>query len=798
MWWLLALLWGVPLLSGATAADLARSIRETALDPEECYRVRELTIVKEDIRIYLTDGYLIFAKPVAGRRIAAVFTSEVEGGDAEIIVMPPNRGERRSLASYTGSPNMDEHLSYGVLLFTDDSYDAVVEQIRANPFDRKVPEMALLASDQWAGVLRNIASSFEARLALDLLSGTRSHEGFFAAALSGRKQGNFDVLYDPRVEEQVLVGAVSTRAERTFFDVWTSFEARPWRKGAPPPELEFTVRDYRIEATLEPDLNLRAVCRMKIVPGKAAEKVLPFDLTRAMRISSVTVDGQPAEVLQRESMRANLVRNTGNDLILVVPPAPLAPGREYAMEWQQEGRVIQDAGNQVYYVSARGNWYPSRGLQFASYDLTFRYPLDFDLVTAGQVIDEKIEGSWHVTRRHIATPVRLAGFNLGHYDKAKVTRGRYTVEVCANQTFEKALEARSRQAVIMVPPRSLWGRAQPSVVTLPPDPPVASSARMRLQELASEVGSALEFMAGRFGPPALSNLTVSPVPGTFGQGFPGLIYLSTLTYLKPQEKAVASLDPHQQVFFAELLQAHETAHQWWGNVVTSVGYHDDWLMEALANYSALLYVEKHKGARTFEMVLEEYRKNLLAKTEAGETVDAAGPIVLGPRLESSQAPGAWSNIIYGKGSWILHMLRRRTGDARFLEMLAELRRRYEWKAVSTDQFRALAAHYLPPKSQDPDLAVFFDQWVYGTGIPSLKLHYNVKGKEKSLRLEGTVTQSDVDQEFSVPVPIEIQFGKGKSIVHTVYTSGDPVAFSVPLRQPPVKVVLDPQWSVLRR
>ena len=485
MRWLIVLLIGARALAAGTAAEVAHSIREIALDPEECYRVRELTLIKEDIRFYLTDGYLIFAKPVAGRRIAAVFTADVEGGDAEVIVMPPSRAERRSLASYTGSPNMDEHISSGVLLFSDNTYQDLAAQIRAHPFNRKVPEMGLLQAGQWSGVLRNIATSFETRLSLDLLTGAGG--GFLGAALTGRKLGNFDVLYDPRVEEQVLVGQVAARENRVYFDIWTSFEALSWRKGAREAPREFTVRDYRIEATLEPDLNLRAVCRVKVVPGADAVRALPFDLTRAMRISSVTVDGQPAEILQRDSMRANLVRNSGNDLVLVVPSEPLASGREYELEFHEEGRVVHDAGNQVYFVGARGNWYPNRRMQFATYDLTFRYPGEFDLVTPGQVLEEKEEGAWRVTRRRTASPIRMAGFNLGHYDKARAARGRYTVEVYGNQKLEKALER--PPLVVVPPPPPAFGRPrQAATLTLPESPP-PQDPRVRLQDMA--VGSGL-------------------------------------------------------------------------------------------------------------------------------------------------------------------------------------------------------------------------------------------------------------------------------------------------------------------
>ena len=98
-------------------------------------------------------------------------------------------------------------------------------------------------------------------------------------------------------------------------------------------------------------------------------------------------------------------------------------------------------------------------------------------------------------------------------------------------------------------------------------------------------------MASRFGPPALPHLTVSPIPGAFGQGFPGLIYLSTLAYFKSVPGTRVGGSPSAELFYQDVLQAHETAHQWWGNRVAGATYRDNWLMEALANYSALLYLE---------------------------------------------------------------------------------------------------------------------------------------------------------------------------------------------------------------
>jgi hypothetical protein len=96
MRWLATLLLLVPAAHCAwdrTAAELAAEIRAAGLDRDECYRVREVNFAKEDLRFYFTEGYLIFGKPVDGRRRSAVFLGEVEAGDAELLVFPPTRSD---------------------------------------------------------------------------------------------------------------------------------------------------------------------------------------------------------------------------------------------------------------------------------------------------------------------------------------------------------------------------------------------------------------------------------------------------------------------------------------------------------------------------------------------------------------------------------------------------------------------------------------------------------------------------------------------------------------------------------
>ena len=786
------------------AADLGKSLLSAGLDPAQCYRIRDLIITREDARFYLTDGYLIFGKPVDGAPVSAVFIADTEGDDGELLMLPSDRSERRSLAANSGAPTLDEHFTSALFVFTGTEDRALLNQVRQHPGVRNVPDIGAIMAERWTPRLSAAVAGLESRLVLDLVSEPQAR-GFFQAFILGRKLGSFDLAYEPRSSEQLSTGQIATRDGNAWWNTWTSFTSRSHR-GAPPPEPEMRILSYRIEATLDASLNLRCVTRVRVQIRNASRTAIPFDLSRQMRATAAKIDGEPAEVYQRDnqtlSAPGGIVNGSGDELVIVVPAHALTAGSEHEIEIHHEGHVISSRGNGVYFVGARGVWYPNRGAQFATYDVTYRYPKTLDLISAGPVREDGVEGDQRVTRSVPSGPIRLLAFNLGKYDRKQIERGGYTIEVLANREIEDALRPRqSDQPVIQSAPfprpggrgrgsQNLDASAIP--MTMPEPGPVN-----QLEHVAQDVADAMDFYRARFGPPPLNRLEVSPVPGRFGQGFAGMLYLSTLSYLPVTARPLSLMTPYEQAFYSELLRAHETAHQWWGNIVTTGSYHHEWLLEALANYSALLFLESHKGPKFTDGILDAYRAQLLAKGPDGDETEAEGPLVQGRRLESSNNPNAWTAVAYGKGTWVLHMLRRRMGDAQFTKMLAELRRRYEFKDITTGDFRALCAAFLPPKSADPKLEDFFDVWVYGTGIPGIKMNYSVKGKLGALELTATVTQSDVPDDFSVVIPVEIQTGRGK-VVREIRTSSDPVTITVPVTLQTAKAVLDPAISVLRR
>jgi len=777
------------------AADLALQLRTAGLDPDECYRVRDVALYKEDIRLYFTEGLLIFGKPVGGHRYSAVFSAQVEGGDGEILLMPPTRAERLSLALFTDSPNLNEHFRSAVMIFSDRTAEQLMEAVQKQPRVRKDPERGMLLARQWGMVVNNFSRSFATRLVYDILSESPEGERFFYAAVQTSRYGSFDVVYDPTSNEQVQAGQVRFRGERAFFDVWTSFPARSFRTGKRPRfQHGFHLADFRIQATLDEALNLSATTEAVLQVDERPRRVFFFDISPREKVSEVTVDDMPCEVWQRDALRANLFGG-GTGLFLVVTPKPLAPG-EHRIRFRHAGKVVSEASNGVYYVGARGSWYPYLRYDFSYFDVTFRYPDGLDLVFPGDILEDRVEDGVRITRRQTAQPIRLLGFNVGRYEHIRAEQENFTVEVYANTEVEEALAPQRK--LVLVPRRTFPGPGKgakiPELVAVPNERPEVDPTA-RLEALADEVAEAFLFFRKHFGRPPVPTLMVSPIPGSFGQGFPGLLYVSTISYLRPEERPEAARSLYNEYFYSEILHAHETAHQWWGNLIATDSYRDMWLMEALANYSALMLLEKRRGSEALDAVLDLYRNDLLAKNEAGQTMESAGPIIWGPRLNSSRAR-AYRVILYEKGSWIIHMLRRRMGDERFLEMLGDLCRKYRYSFLTTEEFRRHAAAYVPQGGPDASLEEFFEQWVYDIGIPRLRFSHRVRGRPPTVRVSITVSQSEVPDYFSAVVPVDLHLPGGEVRRRWLRTGDEPVTIELALPQRPLRVVFNPDRSVL--
>ena len=801
----LAIVWlSLPLRAGWGEENLEK-IRAIRLDPEQCFRVRDIFLEREDLKFYFVDGHLIFGQPVAGRTVVALFVASEPTDGGEIILFPPSKRERQSLSRFTGQPVLNEKIRTVMMFFTDDTGEVLRSALQKNEFNKLDPEAGQRLPKRWDPVMKNLLSSIELAVLSDAVGGRDPQSGFFGAVISGGSLGRFEVVIDPHQTEQVNIGQLVWNDSRNFYEAWCRFRGRNFVQGrrAQRPD-EARLEDYRIESHLDQDLGMKVVAQATFTPLTANTKVFAFELSRRLRLTKVLLDGEPVEILNFGGHVETDTPLRRNNVVGIAVPDPLVPGSRHEIEFHYEGRVIGEAGGGVYYVGSRDSWYPRRGDGFTSFDLRFRYPKKLDLVATGKLIETTSGEDTRSSHFHTQTPIRVAGFNLGVYKRVSRKVGDYTVEVCANEGVERSLQPPVKPDIVAVPPPRAPRRRRdpfrefpstPTVMVEGKQPPPPEPA-LRLDAVADLSAQAFEFFLDRFGPPATREIVVSPIPGESGQGFPGLVYAPTLSYLDPDEPPLRDLSARERLFYTQLLPAHEIAHQWWGNVVTVSESSDGWLMEALATYSALLWLEDHSGPEARDEVLLQYKDRLLELNEDGEPVESAGAIVLGDRLRSSKFPNARNIIVYDKGAWILHMLRGILGDESFLALLRGIRDKYQFKSCSTEDFRSEAARLLPQDWPDPKLENFFDQWVYDTGIPTLSVQHHAEGPPPRVHFSGNLIQQNVPESFMLMAPVEIHTTPGRSLYKWIEVQGESTEFDVVLRNKPTRVVLDPKNVVL--
>ncbi|MBT9559542.1 MAG: HEAT repeat domain-containing protein [Myxococcales bacterium] len=276
----------------------------------------------------------------------------------------------------------------------------------------------------------------------------------------------------------------------------------------------------------------------------------------------------------------------------------------------------------------------------------------------------------------------------------------------------------------------------------------------------------------------LSELTAMPLPyGRYGQVlvedfmWAGMenATLSTLTVSAlPGPRSHPDED-------SDGLIVHELAHQWFGNWVSCRSWQHLWLNEGFATYLESMWFEHDRGKdyADFDRVRardwyfsESYRRRL----------DEA-------RFEHPD--DLFDGHTYGKGAWVLHMLRRTIGDAAFTRGVRRYLRDNADDVVETDDLRRAfeEASGLP-------LDEFFGQWVSRPGHPRVDIRTHWSGTE--LRVEATQSARP-PYALRLPVTATGSFGERSTVL---VLEGESAAVTMALSAPPSFVEVDRDADVL--
>ena len=822
------------------ALKLYRELRDVSLDPDQVYKIREAYLDINDIHISLNDGVIGFTKAVEGRITGAYFQ-----GNGEILLMPPDNVERSSLALHTGSAVLEEEFRSGFFRFND----ATAAQLRSA---LRAKEDGAEFVSEYSPFIGRIAEQDALRLLASFLRSpsASSPDRMFRARLDGVKLGIFDVVLDTLAEEQIGVGRFARSGETIYYDLIASFPMRSVRKAAAQNEGSSTqdissgmlgslrVHNYVVRARIEPPHTLNAKATLDTEITASGERVLFLELSRYLKVRSVEADGRAIEFLQNEALEGSALARRGNDLVALIFPQPLRQGQEIHLKFDYAGPVLSEAGGGLISVGARGIWYPNHGRAMANFDLEFRSPKEWTLVATGKRVSQRTEGTEEISHWVSDRPIPVAGFNLGEYTLETAKAGDIAIEVYAAQGVEKQFPAIpppiTAEALTGPPvqprPQEVAhfagrGRSLPDVqfldppMVMPTPEPNRSSARV-----AQEASEMIEFMTKHAGPFPYSSLMISQRPGPISQGWPGLVYLSSYAFLSPQERTALKLPPYESIMLGGLMTRHEVAHQWWGDLVGWKSYRDQWLVEALSTYSALLSIEKD-DPKQFQAMLDIFRDELESENSDHEKRLMAGPVTLGLRLSSSRFPNGFDTVSYGRGTWLLHMLRHLLRDAYagnvsglaqsasmkrggnqnpdepFFRLLHRLREEYAGKDLSTADLQKAAEAELPDSyrfERRKSLDWFFQGWVNGTAIPRLDMD-NVKLSRKSNEIvaSGALIQKDAPDNLITSVPIYASDGKNLTLLGRVFADGKNTSFELKAPLTTRKLVLDPYETVLR-
>lgn len=792
-----------PVLSAADQSprEFYDALNALRVDPATTYQLvnaNRIELRRGDVEIYFEEGKLAFLAPIDGRVTGFVFS-----GRGHALAFPREVVEKQQVARFLGAPVLDQVFLSAYVRFTDDAADDLLQQFRTAKLEPQVDTAFASLSDLYVAQFN---ASQSLRILEDHLS--QNPKPYFYAALEGVDTGLFDLLFDLQRREQVLLGQHRKSGTSVFYDVWASYSV----PGSIPPPIAFRALDYTLDTSILPDNSLDSTAAVHLRAETSGERVLTFQLSRALRAETVMDEqNKPLLYFQNEGMNLQERSVRGNDYIHVVLSQPSQKGQEFTIHFHYRGNVIENAGNEVLFVGARESWYPHLGDQaeFAPYDITMRWPRHLKLVATGAKIDEQIAGDSRIGHWRSEKPLSIAGFNLGEYASNSVTIDSRTIDLYANRQLEQALSNRlDSHSADQLPPIDVpfsisGGRSREAMHPPPPSPADA------LKQLGKDIDSSVRFYEKFNGPFPFRTLSVSQIPGTFGQGWPGLLYLSTFSFLSPEAQNRAGLSSTHQEAFTDIVPYHEVAHQWWGNVVGWSSYRDQWIDESIANYLALLFADSRKPSEhELRRWLERYRKQLQEKTTDSDIpAGEIGALPLGNRLNSSKSPYGFEEVIYGKGSWVIHMLRemlRQPGakdpDARFVAFLRNVSTKYAYRALSTDDLQHEVEAVMTPAMDlegGRSMEWFFEQWVRGTGIPHYRVEFSTHHTDKGEVVRGKLFQTGVPRSFIASVPIYANNGPGHPVyLGAVVAAGPETSFHFPVQTAPHKLVIDPQMTLL--
>ena len=783
----------------ANSDPIYKQLRNIGLG--ETFRFEDFTMPLDAATFHFQKGTLTLLNPVNGTVTGAIFIGE---GHFNLKAATPLDGA--DLKRRSGSAEVDEDFTDIVFRFTGDNHQEFLRGLKEKV---ATPGDAASIFEHWKEKVRKtreVPQGFTEYLLhgetmdnvdADLLAAVYNpgHPPFVNAYIHGRKHRDMRFFMRTRVgalpqldspEEITLINYDQGAMDD---GVWYLAHLQPEyaerRASSSEDRRLFATRGYKIETIISKNDHLFSTATISFEPLLAGERVLKFGLLPNLRVTRV-MDDQSQDIYYVQESR----KEDGS--FYVILPKPPEVGKQYSITVQYEGdKVLDSAGDGSYYVQARTSWYPNlNGFgEHAMYDLTFKVPKKYKVISIGKLKDESIEQDYAVTHWVTPGPVAVAGFNYGNYQKLELADEKTGFKISGYYLTELPDNLRRYSILQTMAPKSM--------------------TKYALEQTRAQ----LQLCNFFFGKIPYDEVYITEQPDfNFGQSWPNLVYLPISAYTDSTQRWMlfGNVDSKFTGFVQEVTP-HEVAHQWWGHAVGWASYHDQWLSEGFAEFSAGLFLQQGVAGdwrKDYIEFWERLKKRILEKNNYGIAPNDAGPLWMGLRLDSPRTEHAYQNVTYPKGAYVLGMLRSimyspQDGDKPFIAMMHDFVESHRDKPASTESFKAIVQKHM---SKTMDLMGngridwFFNEWVYGMQIPKYHLDYQLTPAEGGkTNLHMTISQSEVDENFVMLVPVFADFGKGMVRIGQLGVKGNSSrSIDVPLPMQPKKVTLNAYKELLER
>lgn len=783
----------------ANSDSVYRQLRDDSLG--QSFRFDNYTLVSDVATFHFLKGTLTFLSPVEGHVTGAIFIGEGHFSLKPITVLDGQELKRR-----TGSEEFEEDFGEAVFRFASPFNLSFVRGVGENvgtPGDagnvfRHWKEQVRERREQPQGFTEYLLHGEGMdNVDADLLATyyNDKHPPFLNAYIHGKKHKSLQFFVRPRVgaipqlDSPEEVALINYNPEGMDDGIWYLEHLKSeFTKGTASSSEDrrlFATDAYKIETIIAKNQHLFSTATITFEPLIPGERVLKFDLLPNLRVTRVVDrDGQDLYFIQEGR------KEDGS--FYVILPSPPEPGKKASVTVQFAGdKVLEEAGEGSFYVGARTSWYPNlNGFgEHALFDLTFKVPHRYKVISVGELKSEAIEDGFAVSHWITPIPVAVAGFNYGDYKRMDLPDDKDGWKISGYYLTELPDKLRRYGALQSMAPGAM--------------------TKYALEQTRAQ----LQLCTYYFGKIPYDEIHVTEQPDfNFGQSWPNLVYLPISAYTDSTQRwMLFGTISSRFTGFVQEVTPHEVSHQWWGHAVGWASYHDQWLSEGFAEFSAGLFLQQAVAGdwrKDYLEFWERLRKRILEKNEFGIAPNDTGPLWMGLRLASPHSLSAYQNVTYPKGAYVLQMLRSVMYDAEnkdkaFIDLMHDFVSSHQNRPASTESFKAIVEKHMT-KTMDLErngrMDWFFNEWVYGTQIPRYKFEYQTSPAENGkVKLHMTVTQSEVDDHFAMPVPVFADLGKGLFRMGEITAVGNTTrSVDVILPSRPKKVELNAFKEVLER